>query len=545
MAARLSAVAQELADKPAVIQRARLGSWHAGGMGAQVSFGQLDDAVRRLARGLREAGIGRGTRTIVMVRPGPELFALTFALFRVGAVPVLIDPGMGRQNLVRCLAQVRAAAFVGIPLAHLLRRLHRHELSTIRTCVTVGPRLPGCGVSLARLLACPPDDQPPVELEPDEPAAILFTSGSTGPAKGVVYTQGIFAAQVDALAAHFGCGPHDTDLATFPLFALFDAALGMTAVVPDMDATRPGAVDPREIVDAIHSHGCTHMFGSPALLERVARWAVPRGVRLLTLRQVITAGAPVRPDILERFTRLLVPDAQVLTPYGATEALPVACISSHEILSETRRLTAAGAGTCVGRPLPGMDVRIIEVSDEPLAGWQEVRELPGGEAGEIVVSGPVVTREYYLQPAATAAAKIRDGGRIWHRTGDVGYFDQQGRLWFCGRKAHRVETADGRLLTVCCEAIFNQHPAVRRAALVGVGPPGAQRPVICVELEPAQRRVDWHRLCGELRAMARAHAHTRQIDTFLRHRGFPVDVRHNAKIFREKLALWAARQLEH
>jgi acyl-CoA synthetase (AMP-forming)/AMP-acid ligase II len=194
---------------------------------------------------------------------------------------------------------------------------------------------------------------------------------------------------------------------------------------------------------------------------------------------------------------------------------------------------------CVGRPLPGIDVRIIAISDGPIASWGEVRQLPEGEIGEICVRGQIVTREYFRRPQQTALAKVAAGASIWHRMGDVGYFDERGRLWFCGRKAHRVTAHAGVLFTIPIEQIFNQHQAVYRSALVGVGEPGRQRPVLCVEKEPDQRSYPDGRLIAELRDIGRSHELTRGVETFLIHPRFPVDVRHNAKIFREQLATWA------
>jgi acyl-CoA synthetase (AMP-forming)/AMP-acid ligase II len=511
---------------------------------SHLTFLQLARQTDTYAHGLQRIGITRGTRTILMVRPSLEFFALTFALFKLGAVPVLIDPGIGRQKLSECLAGVEAEGFIGIPLAHVLRISHPRAFRSVKAAVTVGRRYLWGGYRLQDLAS---ETRRPYEMTPtraDEIAAILFTSGSTGLSKGVVYTHGMIDAQVRYLHSHFGYAADDIDLATFPLFALFDVAVGMTAIIPDMDPTRPGSADPAKIVEAIHDQGCTHMFGSPALLDRVGRYGEAHGVKLPSLKRIVTAGAPVRPEILERFSRMLSDDTEIHTPYGATEALPIASIASKEILRETRRRTAQGGGTCVGQPLSGIDVRIIDITDEPIAEWQDVRELQVGEIGEIVVRGPVVTREYLCEPQATTLAKIRDGDGMWHRMGDVGYLDERGRLWFCGRKGHRVSTARSTLYTVRCEAIFNQHPNVGRTALVGVGTPGQQHAVLCVELEPGDGGVDKDRLTKELLALGGANDLTKEIKTVLYHRAFPVDVRHNAKIFREKLAVWAAEQLQ-
>jgi acyl-CoA synthetase (AMP-forming)/AMP-acid ligase II len=542
IANHLAEMARRYPDKPAVIWRAgfdRRGRRRYD----QLTFRQLDELVNRYTGGFQQAGITRGMRTLLMLRPGADFFAVTYALLRMGAVPVLIDPGMGRQNLVQCLADVDAEAFIGIPLAHVLRKIHGHCFRTVKIAITAGRRWFWGGHRLKDLQANDKQALVSADTRVYEQAAILFTSGSTGPAKGVVYEHGMFDAQVRYLQSHYGYGPEEIDLPTFPLFALFDVALGMTAVIPKMDFTRPGSVDPEEIIQTIRDHGCTHMFGSPALLKRVAHYGTQRGVKLETIKRVITAGAPIHPQLLADFSELLNEPAEIYTPYGATESLPVASLGSKEILQHTREKTEQGGGTCVGHPLPGMQVRIIQITDEPIHNWQEAELLEPGQIGEVVVKGPVVTRQYWAKPMATELSKIYEGSEHWHRMGDVGYFDTDGRLWICGRKAHRVVTEKGTYFTVPCEAIFNQHPQVQRSALVGVGTPPQQRPVMCVELDDASQNGDSRQLTNELLELAGRYDHTRGIDTILYHRSFPVDVRHNAKIFREKLSEWATTQL--
>jgi acyl-coenzyme A synthetase/AMP-(fatty) acid ligase len=318
----------------------------------------------------------------------------------------------------------------------------------------------------------------------------------------------------------------------------------MTAILPEMDPTRPAQVDPEKIIQAIHHFGVTNLFGSPALIQRVGRYGAAHGIRLPTLRRVISAGAPVPAKAIERFCRLLPEGVQVHTPYGATESLPVASIGSDEILHQTRQRTAEGAGVCVGRPVEGITVRIIRISDDPILTWSDDLVVPDGVIGEIAVRGPVVTRAYYNRPESTRLAKISDpAGGFYHRMGDVGYLDEQGRLWFCGRKSQRVVTPKETLFTIPCEAVFNTHPAVLRSALVGVQRNGATEPVLCVERDREGPVVPEEQLRRELLELGASRPHTRSIRTLLFHPGFPVDIRHNSKIFREKLAGWAEKRL--
>ena len=503
------------------------------------TFRALHEDSDALARGLQALGVAPGTRVALMVPPSLDFFAMAFALFKLAAVPVLIDPGMGVANLGTCLNEAEPEAFIGVPKAHLGRILYRWAAKSIRVTVNVGFGRFLCTRSIAKLRD--PGPFVPPDVSPADVAAILFTSGSTGVAKGAVYTHGIFAAQVDLLKQVYGIQPGEVDLCTFPLFALFGPALGMTCIIPDMDPRRPASIDPMKTIAAIRTHGVTNLFGSPAAIRRLAERA-ELGVMSPRLRRVISAGAPASATTLARFRKMLPPGVQVFTPYGATEALPVANIGSDEILDETRALTESGRGICIGRPVPGVTVRVIRITDGPIPAWDESLCVPPGEVGEFVVRGPIVTPRYHNREAATTLAKIADGAEVLHRMGDVGYFDAQGRLWFCGRKSHRVETAHGTLFTDMVEPIFNAVPGVSRTALVGVRRGEAHYPVMVCELDDTMTVSA--NVWDELRERAANFPPVEHVATFLPYVGrFPVDVRHNSKIFREKLAAWADAKL--
>ncbi|MFC1505020.1 fatty acid CoA ligase family protein [Thermodesulfobacteriota bacterium] len=405
------------------------------------------------------------------------------------------------------------------------------------------PLVLGGGLTLDRLRVLPWEPFNTAMTKKDDIAAILFTTGSTGPAKGVVYTHGVFDAQVRHIKSHFGIEPGEIDLPTFPLFALFDPALGMTAVIPEMDPTRPASVNPDRIVEAILNHGVTNMFASPALLNRVGRYGEHKGIKLPSLKRVVSAGAPVAAANIAQFATMLEQDAEIHTPYGATEAVPILSIGSNEILSETRQLSDQGYGYCVGRPIDDIDVRIIQITDAPILHWSDDLLLPSGEIGEIVVKGDLVTRRYFQRPEADAVAKIEDEESFWHRMGDLGWQDKKGRIWFCGRKSHRVITKSATLFTIPCEAMFNMHADVFRSALVGIGPRPRQTPVICIELEKGVPVLTKSKIKKDLLDLAETNPLTQKIQHILFHKSFPVDIRHNSKIFREKLAVWAEKKI--
>jgi len=506
------------------------------------TFRQMQERAEFYCAALNQEGVARGKRVMLMVRPSMEFVCLTFALFRLGAVVILIDPGMGLKNLLRCIGRVRPDALVAIPIVQLISRLVPGPFRTVGPRICVGGSFGFLGRALSKIV---PDATgraaAAFSADRDDLAAVIFTTGSTGPPKGVQYTHGIFHAQLRLIRDYYRIGPGETDQPAFPLFALFSTALGAKAVIPEMDPARPAKVDPVRFVRSIIDQGVTYSFGSPAIWNVVSRYCLAQGI-VLPVKKILMAGAPVPGELVERVQRIMPPGGEIHTPYGATESLPIVSISGDEILAETWPLSRQGKGTCVGRSLPGIDIRIIEPVEGPVSSWEKVRELPAGETGEIVVRGPVVTRAYDHNEQETILAKIVDGAGFWHRMGDMGYLDERGRLWFCGRKAHRVTSRYGIMYTVPCEAVFNEHPDVLRSALVGVGKEGQQRPVLVVELVKGRKRND--RLMAELLKLARANELTRMIETILVHPSFPVDIRHNAKIFREQLAVWADDQLQ-
>lgn len=515
---------RRLGERPAVIRGRE-----------SVSFTALAEDVRGLTGGLLRAGLKPGDRAALMVPPSRDLYALVFACYRAGVVPVIVDPGLGLEAVGRCLAETEPAAFIGTPKAHLGRWLGKWA-ATARISIVADGRIPGMW-NVRELRRMGTDRHVPCQH--DTLAAILFTSGSTGPAKGVLYTHGMFAAQVDALRAMFDIREGEVSIPTFPLFGLFDAALGQTSVIPDMDFTKPALADPQRLVALAQSHRAQQLFGSPALLDRLGRFGERHGIALPDLRRVMSAGAPVPAKVMARVQKMLAPGVEVYTPYGATEALPVALNGSEQVLHGGAAACAEGKGTCVGRPVAGIDCAVIPVGDGPLARWDESLRLPAGVAGEVAVRGPMVSAAYWKRPEADAAAKIPGG---WHRMGDLGRFDADGRLWFLGRKSQRVRASHGDIPTESVEGVFNALPVVRRCALVGVGPEGKQTPVLVVEREPGHALSD-DALRRELLSLAAKRAVTDPVRAVLFHPALPVDPRHNAKIRREALAAWAAEEL--
>ncbi len=549
VAERLRAVAQARPDQVAIATATSRYIANQPRQYRSISFSELQQRTSSIAAGLQQMGVAPGMRIVLLVRFGADFIALVFALLKAGAVVVLVDPGMGRRNLIDCLAQTNPQGFVAIELAQLARMILYRKFPQAKYNVTVGlrwgilpaPTLDSLGRVSPELYLAP-------KIDDDDPAAIIFTTGSTGPPKGVLYTHRTFNNQIDQLVEHYGIVPGGKDLSGFPLFGLFNAVMGTTTIIPDMDPTHPADVDPPRLLDAIDQWQVNQAFGSPALWSAVGRYCEKTGRKIPSLKRVLSAGAPVSPRVLRSLRESMNEMGEVFTPYGATEALPVASIESREVLEETAAQTARGAGTCVGRRFSGIDWRVIEIDDAPLASIDQCRILSRSEIGELMVSGSVVTRTYLTRTDQNAFHKVIDGDRVWHRMGDVGYLDQLDRFWYCGRKSHRIQTVWGPMYTDPCEAIFNSVPDVYRSALVGLGQPGSQLPVMIVEPWPEHRPkagIMKHELVGRLQEFARQSPLTERIERILIYPGrLPTDIRHNAKIFREQLVPWAKTKVE-
>lgn len=502
----------------------------------ELTFKELIDKASAIASGLEEMGLKKGDKTLVFVRPGLDFPAITFALFLKGIVPVFIDPGMGRKNLLKCIAQVKPVGLISVPEVHLMRLLFSSAFKSVKYFVTTG-NLKWSKMRTLKSFMHRDSNIGPRTIDPNDLAAILFTSGGTGAPKGVEYTHKIFTTQTKMLQEMFSLTSSDVDLPGFPLFALFTMAMGMTSCIPDMNPSKPAKANPKKLIQNIIDNKATFVAGSPAIWEKLADYCIEHSITLPSVKYLVMFGAPVSIKIHEQFSKILT-NGSTYTPYGATESLPVANISGKEVLASTASLTKLGKGTCIGKPVNGMEVKIIKINDDVIKSTKEMQELSTGEIGEIIVKGDTVTKSYFELPKKTLEAKIYDQETLWHRIGDIGYFDEEGRLWFCGRKTHRVETKLGLMSSIQSEAVFNEHPSIKRTALVGIGKMGNQRPGLVVEL--SEKGVSKEKVKRDILNTATKFDHTKDIKDIWFHNSFPVDVRHNIKIDRVKLAKMAS-----
>ena len=516
--------------------------------GSSISFQELYDQSSLLASGLNQYGVKKGDRVLIFVPFSIQFISIAFALFKAQAIPVFIDPGLGKKNILQCIKESEPHGIIATPIIHIALKFLSKPFRDLKYKVNTTSFWPWGGCSLKKISTMGESILTHEETLPSEPAAILFTSGSTGPPKGVVYTHEMFSRQLEVLRYCYQIKQQDVDLSTFPLFSLFGVGIGMTSIIPEMDFSCPAKVNPEKILKTISKYKITSGFGSPALWNTISRYCISNNRNLYSINRILMAGAPIPGSLLEKFDHILKPNAKIHTPYGATEALPVTTIERKELSKGTYKKSQQGYGTCVGRAVPGIKFKIIKITDASINQWNDSLELTHGEIGEVVVKGQWVTRNYFNHNKANGLAKIKDHkNTFWHRMGDVGYIDDKSRLWFCGRKSQRVQTANRTLFTIQCEGVFNAHPMVKRSALVGVGKLDSQKPVIVIEPEyPNNLKSDSEQktLIKDLLNLKSKYNHTLEIENIFIHLAeFPVDIRHNAKIFREKLAQWAAKKM--
>ena len=529
-------------DSTAVIDMSTRGRRHS----RRVSWRQLGDRVTRIASGLTAIGVRKGQRVSLLIPPGPTLTAVVYACLRIGAVVVVADAGLGVKGLTRAVRgswpDVVIAESPGLIAARTLGwpgvRISAARLSRIAAAAL------GVSHSLSDLVAIGADTLLPAPPLPDDEAAILFTSGSTGPAKGVVYRHRQLSALRDVLASHFNITA-DTGIVTgFAPFALLGPALGTRSITPEMDVSAPRTLTATAVAAAVRDSRAGIVFLSPAAILNVVATAddLTRRdlVELERVRTFLSTGAPISAQLLASAGALM-PNAKPHAPYGMTE-----CLLVTDITLDGVRAAAADddSGVCVGAPIGSNRVRISALDAEGRA--VGAPSFQAGVLGEIMVSAPHL-KDHYDRLWLTDRAAVRETGldtdspeERWHRTGDVGHLDHHGRLWVEGRLPHIIVTSTGPIAPVGAEQDVERVSAVRRAAVVGVGPHGLRQAVAVVETVRPTKRPGL--ASAEVTAAARAST-TLPLVAVLAVPQLPTDIRHNSKIDRARLSEWAERVL--
>lgn len=502
-------------DRPALFEEAPAGA------PLSITFGGLRDRAARIAGGLLREGFAPGDRAVLMIPMSIDLYTALLGVLRAGGVAVFVDPWIPARSIAAFAALAEPRAFIGIPKSHLLRALHP-DLRRIPIAVTTGRRFgPFPAARTLREIERGAAPAPIRPRAPDDPALVSFTTGSSGDPKGVNRTHGTLGAQREALVREFPFRADDVDLAMFPVFALNNLAAGVPTVIPAMDLRRPAAADPARLLRQMERHGVTTCTLSPPVLDRLVAFLEGSPGRRPRLRRIVTGGAPIEDRAL-RAWRAAFPGAGIALAYGSTEAEPVARVAAEERLA-----AAPGPGLLAGRPVEGIRVRIVRIERGPLCwppgGWADL-EAPPGAIGEILVSGPHVCRGYFRSPSAFVDNKVEEpGGAIWHRMGDTGSLDPEGRLWLAGRVHSTILRAGAPVHPLLVErAAQGDDAAIGRAAAVGL-PDEALGERVAVVLEASDRGAAG-RAADRLRSAGLPADEVAISDSPL-----PLDPRHNAK----------------
>ena len=494
------------------------------------SFKQLHREVAHCSTYFKSKGISKGDSVLLAVKPGYQLILIAFALFHLGAIPVIIDPGMGTKAFLKCVQNTRPIALVGIPLVHILSKFFPKAFRTVKKTVSVNQN-----TFIGKINQCKLEQiVNPAPSSSDELAAIVFTSGSTGAPKGVCYTHQIFNAQIAHLKADFGLTKGENDLATLPIFALFNPALGITSVIPEMNPRKPALADPQKLVQAMQEFEINTAFASPIIGQKIYSFCKSSNISLPLIKRLLLAGAPTSPILIKNLSKFI-PNGEVILPYGATEALPLSAITQSQV-EQLEHSINSGKGACLGKPLHGNTIKIMPISMSPFESGENCpKELKPGDIGEICVSGPVVSEKYYRMPGATCDSKFTDGKNFFHRMGDLGYYDENGLLRFMGRKVERVITKDGPLETERCEPLVNAMKNISRSALIGIGRGRIKEPCLVVEMNKTSV-ISFETLKIYILKKLNLHLPKFSFRFVVLEKCLPVDSRHNAKIHRLSLA---------
>ena len=505
------------------------------------NYKELSSLVRRFERGLHSLGVKPNDRVLFLFPVGVDFLALALATMGRGAVPVFVDPGVGKEKLKQCITDANPDVVIWVPQAHILKRLWKDVFKHVRLFIIANDWLFWKKHTISFLKKYSANPLPPVTES--KLCFIAFTSGATGTPKGVVYTNEMMSNQLKILSNTFKIKEGGIDLPLLPIFALFNLGLGVTSVFAPNNPKKPLALDPAKILKIISDLKITSSFGSPTIWTKISEFARRTGNKLHTIKQIFIAGAPVWKETLDSVQSIL-PNGEVYTPYGATEALPVTFLSAHERTSrEPEKSAVTGeVGVDVGHTIEEAKVAIIKAVDGQIENANQMQFLKPFEIGEVVVKGSHVSPTYLNRIEANKVAKIPAEDGFWHRMGDMGYLDNEGNLYFCGRKAHLVVTKERVYYSIPTERIFKSHPKAKRVALIDVKGKGAS---IAVEPFPQffpQTETEKMQFIDELRNVAESNELTKHIKNFYFHPSFPVDARHNAKIYRDQIGEWASKQ---
>lgn len=512
---------------------------------SHLTFRQLNQRSNELARGLQQAGVIRGTRAALQMLPGIEWFSIAYALLKIGAVPILLQPALGMRKLALCVKTVEPEILITEPRYQVIQLFNSSNYQSVHLQINTEKRWFSKGLSITDIQKNEPATFQPAEMRQNDTGMIVFsTSCESDTPKPTVYTHGMLNAIIEQIKSVMAVSLESTLITTFPLFMVLAPAIGIRQIIPESHSLKANKLDPRILIETIWDYGVTHLLMSSTRLMMLTDFLKDEAIFLPSIQRIVSWGEPYPPLELQRLHSFINEKTQIFPLYGVTEAPVISTLGSHTIVSEMQVKTERGFGLCEGKVVDGLEMRIIEVSDRPIDNWSDDLLVNDGGIGELVVKGEAVSRQYYNNTKYDALHKIPDGKYMWHRTGDIGWLDTKDNFWFCGRKQDRIIISEEETLyTIPCEAVFMQHERVYRCIIVGVGPIPYQTPVLIIELAPGDSGKYISTLTHELLDLAQAYPHTGNINNILFRKCFPVHSLYHQKINRKQLTKWAAKKL--
>jgi acyl-CoA synthetase (AMP-forming)/AMP-acid ligase II len=512
---------------------------------SHLTFRQLDQRSNELARGLQQAGVIRGTRAALQMLPGIEWFSITYALLKIGAVPILLQPALGIRKMAQCVKAVEPEILITEPKYQALQTFNANNYQSVHLHISTEKRWYSKGISITDLQKNDHASFQPAEMRSHDTGMIVFsTSCESEKPKPTVFTHGMLNAIIELIRSVMAVTLESTLVTPFPFFMILAPATGIRQIIPASHSLKANKLDPRILVETIWDYGVTHLLMSSTRLMMLTEFLRNEAIFLPSMQRIASWGEPYPAFELQKLHSFINEKTQIFPIYGMAEAPVISTLGSHKIVSETQVKTERGFGLCQGQVVDGLEIRIIEVNDRPIDNWSDDLLVDKGGIGELVVKGEAVSRQYYNNSKNDALHKIPDGKFMWHRTGDIGWQDTKGHFWFCGRKQDRITIAENETLyTIPCEAVFMQHERVHRCIIVGVGPVPYQTPVLIIELAPGDSGKYISTLTHELRDLALAYPHTGNIKNILFRKSFPVHSLYHQKINRKQLTIWAAKKL--
>jgi len=512
---------------------------------SHLTFRQLNQRSNDLARGLQQAGVIRGTRAALQMLPGIEWFSITYALLKIGAVPIILQPALGMRKMAQCVKAVEPEILITEPKYQAIQMFQVSNYQSVHLQISTEKKWFSKGISITDLQRNEPTTFQPAEMRSSDTGMIFFsTSCESESPKPTVFTHGMLNAMVEQIKSVMSVSVDSTLITTFPFFMILAPAIGMQQIIPESHSLKANKLNPRILVETIWDYGVTHLLMSSTRLMMLTEFLKDESIFLPSIQRITSWGEPYPAFELQRLHSFITEKTQIFPLYGMTEAPVVSTLGSHKIVAETQIKTERGFGLCQGKEIDGLKMRVIEVNDRPIDNWSDDLLVDKGGIGELVICGESVSRQYYNDTKNDALQKIPDGKFMWHRTGDIGWLDTHGNFWFCGRKQDRVTISeDETLYTIPCEAVFMQHERVYRCIIVGVGPIPYQTPVLIIELAPGDSGKYISTLTHELLDLAQSYPHTGNIKNILFRKCFPVHSLYHQKINRKQLTIWAAKKL--